>query len=86
MIYNLDRYIEGKNLTDHELQYMYLNPLKMFAYKIKGENNYERAWGMLAIIQRTYNRMCVEEVFYLINHTALTKWQKFKLKFSYLFL
>ena len=86
MAHWLDRFIDGKDLRKEELQYLILDPLKTFAYEIKGKNNYDYIWGMVAIVQRTYHRRCVKDVFYVINQTGLNKWEKFKLKFSYLFL
>ena len=83
----LNNYIYGKNLTDEQLIYIHLNPFNMFAYKIAGCKDYERIKGRLALLQKSLCRgACFKHVFYVLDHTALTKWQKFKLKFQYLFL
>lgn len=82
----LDDYINGENLTEHQLKYMWTNQLHMFAYEIKDDKNYERIKGGLALVQMTYGRCCWKDVFYILNKTGLTNWQKFKLKFQYLFL
>ena len=83
----LDNYINGENLSPDDLRYMYLDQLKMFAYKIKGEKDYERIKGGLAILQLSYGRgIFIKEVSYILDHAALTNWQKFKLKFQYMFL
>ena len=82
----LDNYINYENLRDDELKYMHLHPLKMFAYRIKGETDYERVWGGVAIVQKMLGRRFFGDVFYVIDKTGLSKWQKFKIKFSYLFL
>ena len=83
----LDNYINGENLTSDQLKYMRLDPLRFFAYKKKDCSNYERIKGGLTLVQLTYGRgICLKEVSYILDHTALTKWQKFKLKFQYLFL
>ena len=83
----LVNYINGENLSPDDLRYMYLDQLKMFAYKIKGEQDYKRIKGGLAILQLSYGRgIFIKEVSYILDHTALTKWQKFKLKFQYVFL
>lgn len=83
----LDNYINGENLEPDELRYMYLDQLRMFAYKMKDRKDYERIKSGLAILQLSCGRgIFIKEVSYILNHTALTKWQKFKLKFQYLFL
>lgn len=85
----LDRYINNENLRDDELRYMHLDPVKMLAYDIKGNTNYGYVYGMVAMVQRTYKhgaKYYKNEVFYIIDATGLTKWQKFWLKFSYVFL
>lgn len=83
----LDKYIYGQGLTKEELRYMYLNQLYMFAYKIDGYGDYERIKGSLALLQMSYHRGAfLKEVSYILDHTTLTKWQKFWLKFNYVFL
>lgn len=83
----LDNYINGENLTPDELRYMHLNQLLLFAYKMKDHNDYKRIKGRLAILQLSCGRgIFIKEVSYILDHTALTKWQKFKLKFQYVFL
>lgn len=83
----LDNYIYGKNLTDDQLRYMYLHPLNSFAYEIAGCEDYERIYGMLALLQRSlWKGAYFKEVSYILDHTALTKLQKFWLKFQYMFL
>lgn len=83
----LDNYIYGKNLTDEQLRYMHTFPLEMFAYKMMGRKDYEAIKGRLAILQLSrYKGAYFKEVFYILDHTGLTKWQKFWLKFQYMFL
>ena len=82
----LDRYINKENLSNFELEYMHLYPLKMFAYGIKGNTDYEYIYGLLAITQRMLHRQYKSDIFHIINATGLTKWKKFWLKFSYVFL
>ena len=82
-----DNYIYGKNLTDEQLRWMWLDPLEMFAYKIVGEENYERIRGRLALVQKSlWKGAYFKDVSYILDHTSLTKWQKRWLKFQYLFL
>ena len=81
----LDDYINGENLTEHQLRHMWTDQLYMFAYKIKDDEDYERIKGGLALVQMTYGRCCWKDVFYILDHTALSKWKKFKLKFQYMF-
>lgn len=83
----LNNYIYGKNLTEDELKYMFYYPLKSFAYKIADCKDYERVKGRLIILQKSlWKGACFKEVSYILDHTGLTKWQKFKLKFQYMFL
>lgn len=83
----LDNYIYGKNLTDEQLRYMHLNPLNMFAYKMADKKDYEAIKGRLAILQLSlWKGAYFKNVSYILDHTCLTKWQKFWLKFQYLFL
>lgn len=83
----LDNYIYSKNLTDEQLRYMYLDPLNMFAYKMVDRKDYEAIKGRLAILQKSlWKGAYFKNVSYILDHTDLTKWQKFKLKFQYLFL
>ncbi len=83
----LDNYIYGKNLTDEQLRYMYLYPLNFFAYKIADREDYEAIKGRLAILQKSlWKGAYFKNVSYILDHTRLTKWQKFWLKFQYLFL
>ena len=84
---HLDKYIYSKDLADHELRDMHYYPLLMFAYKIADCSDYERIQGRLAILQKTYYKGAfLKEVSYIIDHTGLTKWQKFWLKIQYIFL
>lgn len=83
----LDNYINGKNLTPNQLRYMYLDQLLMLAYKIKDDRDYGRIKGAVAILQLSHGKgTFIKELSYILNQTGLTKWQKFKLKFQYLFL
>lgn len=83
----LDNYIYGKNLTDEQLRYMWADPLNSFAYKIADNEDYERVKGRLALLQKSlWIGAYFKDVFYILEHTGLTKWQKFKLKFQYMFL
>ena len=83
----LDNYIYGENLTDEELRFMHLYPLKMFAYQMNNYDNYESIKGRLAILQLSlWKGACFKDVSYILEHTSLTKWQKFWLKFQYKFL
>lgn len=83
----LDNYIYGKNLTYEQLRYMHLSPLNMFAYKIAYCKDYERIKGRLAILQKSlWKGAYFKNVSYVLEHTDLTKWQKFKLKIQYMFL
>lgn len=83
----LDNYIYGKNLTAEQLRYMHLDQLRMFAYEMKGRKDYERIKGGLAILQLSCGRgTFIKEVSYILDYTGLTKWQKFWLKFQYMFL
>lgn len=83
----LDNYINGENLEPDELRYMYLDQLRMFAYEMKDRKDYERIKGGLSILQLSCGRgTFIKEVSYILDHTALTEWQKFKLKFQYMFL
>jgi hypothetical protein len=83
----LDNYINGENLEPDELIYIHKDQLRMFAYEMKDRNDYERIKGGLAILQLSCGRgFFIKEVSYILDHTALTEWQKFKLKFHYMFL
>lgn len=83
----LDNYINDENLTSDELRYMWLDPLFMFAYRIKYREDYESIKGRLVLLQLSCGRgIFIKEVSYILKHTVLTKWQKFKLKFQYVFL
>ena len=83
----LDNYIYGKNLTDEQLRYMYLNPLNSFAYKIAERKDYEAIKGRLALLQLSlWKGAYFKNVSYILDHTSLTQWQKFWLKFQYMFL
>ena len=83
----LNNYIYGKNLTDEQLKYMHLDPLKFFAYKMADREDYEAIKGRLTLLQKSlWNGAYFKNVSYILDHTALTKWQKFWLKFQYLFL
>ena len=83
----LDNYIYGKNLTYEQLRYMHLNPLNFFAYKIADRENYEAIKGRLVILQKSlWKGAYFKNVSYILDHTSLTKWQKFWLKFQYMFL
>ena len=83
----LDNYINGENLTEDDLKYMHLYPLKMFAYEMKDKKDYEAIKGRLALLQLSFGKGCFyESVSYILDQTGLTRWQKFKLKFQYLFL
>jgi hypothetical protein len=83
----LDNYIYGKNLTDEQLRYMWTDPLNSFAYLIADDADYERIKGRLAILQMSlWKGAYFKDVSYILDHTGLTKWQKFWLKFQYLFL
>ena len=83
----LDNYIYGKNLTDEQLRYMYLDPLNMFAYKMADRKGYEAIKGRLAILQKSlWKGAYFKNVSYVLDHTGLTNWQKFWLKFQYMFL
>lgn len=83
----LDNYINGKNLTQDQLRYMYLSQLNMFAYKIKDSKDYERIKGGLTLVQYSGGRgTFIKDVSYILDNTCLTEWQKFKLKFQYMFL
>lgn len=86
MEHYLDNYINGENLTADQLKYMHLNLLGRFAYKLKGNENYKEIKGRLTILQKFLNkRYYFHDVSYVLDKTGLTKWQKFKLKFQYLF-
>ena len=82
----LDRLINKENLTEDDLKYMHLSQLEMFAYGIKGDTNYERIYGHLAILQHTRKCYDTKDVFYIIDNTGLSKQRKMWLKFRYLFL
>lgn len=82
----LDDYIDGENLTEHQLQYMFYDQIHVLAYKIKGCEDYERIKGRVVLVQKSMGRCFWKDVFYILNKTGLTKWQKFKLKFQYLFM
>ena len=82
-----DNFTSGKNLTEHQLQYMHMCPLNMFAYKIKDSSNYERIKSGLVLVQKCYGRTIMrKDISYILDKTDLTNWQKFKLKFQYAFL
>ena len=82
-----DNFTSGENLTEHQLQYMYLCQLEMFAYKIKDCEDYERIKGGLVLVQHQYGRrIMIKDISYILDKTGLTEWQKFKLKFQYMFL
>ena len=86
-IHYLDNYINEENLTADELKYMHYDQLRMFAYGMKEEKNYERIKDRLTILQLICGKgVFIKEVSYILDHTALTNWQKFKLKFQYIFL
>lgn len=83
----LDNYIYGKNLTDEQLRYMFHDPLNSFAYKIADRKDYKAIKGRLAILQKSlWKGAYFKNVSYVLDHTGLTKLQKFWLKFQYLFL
>lgn len=83
----LDNYIYGKNLTNEQLRYMFYDPLKSFAYEIADCKDYERIKGRLVLVQKSlWKGAYFKNVSYILDHTALTKWQKFWLKFQYMFL
>ena len=66
---------------------MYLDPLNLFAYKIADRKDYEAIKGRLAILQKSlWKGAYFKNVSYVLDHTGLTKLQKFWLKFQYLFL
>jgi hypothetical protein len=83
----LDNYIYGRNLTDDELRYMFNYPLKSFAYKIVECKDYETIRGRLVLLQLSlWKGALFKNVSYVLDHTSLTKWQKFWLKLQYRFL
>lgn len=83
----LDNYIYGKQLTPDELRYMFSYPLQLFAYRIAYINDYESIKGRLALLQRVFHKSAYyKEVSYILDHTSLTKWQKFWLKVQYKYL
>lgn len=82
----LDDYINKEDLTKDQLKYMYLHPLKMFAYGIK-DRDYESIKGRLVILQKMLGKgYSFKDVSYILDNTGLTRWQKFWLKFNYIFL
>jgi len=83
----LDNYIYGESLTADQLRYMHIDPLKFFAYKMADYKDYEAIKGQLAILQKSlWKGAYFKDVSYILEHTGLTKWQKFWLKFQYMFL
>lgn len=86
MIHRIDDYINKSNLSKQDLQYLYLSPIKLFAYGAKGRTDYDVIRGNLAIVQRMCNRSDKDSIFYIVEQTGLTNWQKFKLKISYCYL
>jgi hypothetical protein len=84
----LDKYLYEKPLTDIETQIMWADPLKYCSLGLANTANYDYVWGHIAIINKSYFPMhlsIVKDVFYIIDKTKLSKWQKFKLKLAYLF-
>jgi hypothetical protein len=83
----MDNYIYGKNLTNEQLSYIFHDPLNSFAYKIIDCKDYNRIKGRLVLLQKSlWKGAYFKNVSYILDHTGLTKWQKFWLKFQYLFL
>ena len=82
----LDKYINKENLTQEQLKYMHCYPIQMLAYGMKDNSDYEHIWGSTALFQKMSGRNYTKDVFYIIDKTSLTKWQKFKIKFAYTFL
>ena len=80
-----DNYSIG-NLTKHQLSYLATRPLNMLCYKIKDCKDYEQIKRGLVMVQLVHGRGFIEDISYILNKSGLTKWQKFKLKFQYMFL
>lgn len=84
----LDKYINKENLSKEDMEHLFSYPIKVFAYGIGIKENidYKYVYGLLVYVQKMVGRNYKEDVFYIINKTDLSKWHKFKLKFSYCFL
>lgn len=80
-----DNYSIG-NLTKHQLSYLASMPLDMLCYKIKECKDYENIKRKLVMVQLVHGRGFVKDVYYILNKSSLTKWQKFKLMFQYMFM
>lgn len=71
----------------NNLYIMWVDPLNSFAYKIADNEDYERVKGRLVLLQKSlWKGAYFKDVSYVLEHTGLTKWQKFKLKFQCMFL
>ena len=81
----LDNYINNQNLTEDNLRYIHLFPVKFFAYNQNGNKNYKSIKGNLAILHRYKNAYNTKDIFYILDKTGLSRWQKLWLKFSYMF-
>lgn len=86
MVHRIDDYINKSNLSKQDLQFLYLSPIKMIAYGAKGRMDYDVIREHLALVQRMCKRSDKDTIFYIIDQTGLTNWEKFKLKFSYCYL
>jgi hypothetical protein len=80
----LDNIIYGRNLSDEELRNLHLYPVKFFAYKIVDEDNYEQIKGGLAILQRMQCKSFYKDIFYILDKTQFSRFQKIKLNIQFL--
>ena len=73
-------------MTGEDFNDIHSSPMKFFAYKKKGNRDYQSIKCGLMMLQRAY--YCgyeSKDVFYVIDQTGLTLVQKIWLKFLYVF-
>lgn len=88
MAHWLDKYLYDESLNEFEIRLMWKTPLYYCSSGLANETNYERVWGRIAIVNKFYFPMhlsYIKDVFYIVDKTNLTKWQKFKIKLAYIF-
>ena len=82
----LDHYIEGTRLSTSEMIYLYLDTVLTFAYECSHIKTIDEAKELMGAIKEDLGRFSrISEVFYILNKTSLSWWQKLKLKIQYIF-
>lgn len=81
----LDHYIDGTRLSSSEMIYLYLDTILTFAYECRRIKSSKEAKELMDAIKEDLGRFSrITEVFYILDKTSLSKWQKLKLKFQYI--